>query len=370
MKVKVPLIALAYSHLCLCSSARLLRVAGGDNSSEDDIRRNDKRLRSEQSGHDDDNLSRSEQQSSHYQAEKSTRIIGGSQAGRREYPFAVSLQDNQGHFCGGSLILPDVVLTAAHCKGGNYNIIAGRLNLGQSGGQVRRKQEEVPHPNYNSRLTENDFMLVFLSRPVNLNEDVGLVKINDNNSIPSVNSRVTNVGWGDTTKSETTSRPSDKLMKVDVNVISNSLCEKSSDGRDDYRDQITENMLCARAKGKDACQGDSGGPLTMRKNGVDVQVGIVSWGIGCADSNFPGVYARVSRVHDWIEREVCIRSRKKGKEAGFKCSGTGSVPAPKPAPAPKPNGGGGNNFSLNGWDVDPWALDFSFDDDDADYYYY
>ena len=73
---------------------------------------------------------------------------------------------------------------------------------------------------------------------------------------------------------------------------------------------VTENMMCAEENGRaeDACQGDSGGPLIMHTDSGDYQVGVVSWGIGCAHDDFPGVYARVSSQYNWIRDEVCKRS--------------------------------------------------------------
>eukprot|EP01083_Nonionella_stella_P111039 325486_1 len=131
-------------------------------------------------------------------------------------------------------------------------------------------------------------------------------------------------------------------MKVNVNCMSNSECAKSSDGRDSYQGQITDNMLCARGNNKDSCQGDSGGPLVDG----DVLVGVVSWGIGCADPSFPGVYARVSRAADWITKNVCAEDRNNAIDAGFDCGGGGSSPSspgisslnnpPNPSPS-KPN---------------------------------
>jgi hypothetical protein len=131
-------------------------------------------------------------------------------------------------------------------------------------------------------------------------------------------------------------------MKVTVKVITNEVCGQSSDGRDDYYGQITDNMLCARVKGggKDACQGDSGGPLVGTNDDGDlVQVGVVSWGIGCAEAAFPGVYSRVSRVWDWIEEEVCANSASPIPDH-YNCGQGGSTPpppTPKPTPKPTPN---------------------------------
>jgi hypothetical protein len=135
------------------------------------------------------------------------------------------------------------------------------------------------------------------------------------------------MGWGDTNESEFYSELSDVLLKVDLRVMSNDECINSAGTIDGgyygtYSGMITENMLCAGAADKDSCQGDSGGPLVMTGGGADLQIGVVSWGLGCALDQFPGVYARVSRAYDWIRDEVCFGSEY-ASEAGFDCSDGG-----------------------------------------------
>lgn len=239
---------------------------------------------------------------------KKTRIIGGISAGTTDFQYLVSLQDYYSHFCVGSLIAPDVILTAAHCLGGSYKVIAGQSNLSSDNGQVMVKLKEMTHPEYDAYSSNNDFGLIFLTKEVS---NAQVSKLNQDNSYPSVGASVTVAGWGDTAQSEMATKASDELMRVNVNVISNVDCEDSSDGRGiDYFGQITDNMLCAKVRGggKDACQGDSGGPLSVTNNDVHVQVGIVSWGIGCARDEFPGVYSRISKAYSWIQNEVCENS--------------------------------------------------------------
>ena len=248
-----------------------------------------------------------------YSGFASNRIINGVETNQNEYPFAVSLQDSMGHFCGGSLITKNVVLSAAHCQGGDYEIALGRHDVSK-GGQVVKVDREVPHKKYSDATTDNDFMLVFLKDPAELKEgQIGLVKLNNDASLPAEGDDVTVMGWGVTNTN--TGSLSDVLMEVDVSVITNEKCDASSDGSDSYEGQITENMLCAMDKGEDSCQGDSGGPLVLG----DIQVGVVSWGIGCADPKFPGVYARVSKAYEWIACEVCKENREFAEEAEFDC---------------------------------------------------
>merc|ERR1719410_2512168 len=187
---------------------------------------------------------------------------------RGRYPYAVSIEDRLGHFCGGSLIAKDVVLTAAHCAGAPYDIVLGRYNLNdEDEGQVIPMERELPHPDYDPKTTDNDFMLVFMSRAAKLDGGVGLVKLNADPESPPVGKYITVVGWGDTDESDDVSRMSDILLKVNVRVITNQVCD-DSEGTvngypDNYHGQITDNMFCARAYRQDSCQGDSGGPAVV-----------------------------------------------------------------------------------------------------------
>jgi secreted trypsin-like serine protease len=152
------------------------------------------------------------------------------------------------------------------------------------------------------------------------------------------------VGWGDINASEFYQDISDVLMEVGLNVVPNDECSLAGDVNSgggwfsllygSYDGLITKNMLCAKATGGDSCQGDSGGPLVIRGDGggQDVQVGVVSWGIGCASDEFPGVYARVSQAYDWILSEVCLNSDY-ASEAGFDCPQT--TPAADPPADPQ-----------------------------------
>jgi len=269
-----------------------------------------------------DETTNTNNQPSNEQRELDTRIIGGDEVIEDSYGYSVSLVDRIGHFCGGSLIAKDVVLTAAHCRGGTYDVVIGRHDVDDNDGQEIPMKSDLPHPNYNPSITDNDFMLVFLDSPVSIN-NYDIVKLNKNPGVTSTD--VTVMGWGVTSENGDLS---DVLLEVDVDVISNQECDAAEgyiDGYfDSYNGQITNNMLCARVVGggEDACQGDSGGPLVVKGGSAtsnqDVQVGVVSWGVGCAHQNFPGVYSRISSAYDWIEREVC-RGSNFATDAGFNC---------------------------------------------------
>lgn len=196
---------------------------------------------------------------------------------------------------------------------------------------------EAPHPDYDWMTSDNDFMLLFLNATVN--HDVKFVKLDSSvylsdASLQTHSSHLTVMGWGDVTASDFAFEMSNVLMETEVNFITNEECEQSS-GRIygtpiDYHDQITDSMMCAKDLGEDSCQGDSGGPLVMKGilGGSDVQVGVVSWGMGCAHEDFPGVYARVSTAYEWIREATCRRSA--SPPADFDCDNLELSPTGSP----------------------------------------
>ena len=233
-------------------------------------------------------------------------IIGGTKVESGKYPFMVSIKfrygdDWNGHFCGGSLISSQVVLTAAHCMEGQYpqdlEVTAGRVDLSSSGYGVQRQLVDsyIIHPNYNRNTLNHDIALVFLAQPFSLNYMVGTI---DYRPMAFHKKRQTVIGWGNTN----TSRPyyPKDLMEVDVYHIPYTECNKS-----DWMDgQVTGNMFCAGYGngGKDSCQGDSGGPLFIQdSNGELVQTGIVSWGEGCVLEKRPGIYTKIKNYSGWID---------------------------------------------------------------------
>lgn len=221
------------------------------------------------------------------------KIVGGQQAVKGEFPFIVSLQaGSYGHFCGGSLIKKNWVLTAAHCIEPGYlkTVVIGLHNQSDTAGVERfTVAETIKHPKWNKNTMEYDYALV------RLNGDSKFPPVALNGKPLSGGVNFVTAGWGTTSESGSVSKI---LMKVSVPMVSNETCAAA------YPDSITESMVCAGYKegGKDSCQGDSGGPLIMGSGAAQALAGVVSWGEGCARPNKYGVYSNVQVALDWINK--------------------------------------------------------------------
>ena len=207
-------------------------------------------------------------------------IVGGEEVDPAcpncKYEFMVSLQSSGwgGHFCGGSLVREDWVITAAHCvEGTNASSIQVKIGLhnvnGTSGAQTRDVEEIIIHPNYNGGSLNNDYALLRLSSPITDFEPIQLCTDTDHDEEPVMS---TTMGWGATSSGGSSSA---YLLEVDVPIDDS--CGNYSNS------EITNNMICAgyNSGGYDSCQGDSGGPLIMTNDEGEYElIGIVSWGYG------------------------------------------------------------------------------------------
>lgn len=191
------------------------------------------------------------------------RIIGGVAASPTRYPYTVALTNGGADFfCGGSLIAPDIVLTAAHCLGGgSYSVAVGRSDLTSNDGEEIRVAREIRHPQYSWTTDENDIALLILSQAVSAVSEDDVVRINADESVPSAGEVARAMGWGDTDPDDSKTEVSDELLETDVPVISNEECRaaKGTDNgyTDSYEDYIFDSMLCTFLPGQDACQGKS-----------------------------------------------------------------------------------------------------------------
>ncbi|KTG35136.1 hypothetical protein cypCar_00006757 [Cyprinus carpio] len=187
-------------------------------------------------------------------------------------------------------------------------VVAGDYTLGAYEGteQYSKPLSLVPHPQYNMSTNNADIMLIKLSPPIELNRYVSLAPLPKQNTGLLAGKMCRVSGWGSTSHSGGLTPLT--LRTVKLPIVSTSRCNSSNS----FSGNITTNMICAGSStgGKDACKGDSGGPLVC-----DGRVyGLVSWGNGCGDPRFPGVYTAVSRFRRWIDKTIyspfsrCLKS--------------------------------------------------------------
>jgi len=248
-------------------------------------------------------------------AQRATKIVGGQETEVNEWPWQVGMvwSGSSSVFCGATVISDEWILTAAHCTDGTganeIQVLMGEHDYwdGSETNMVRMDIAEiVNHEDYNSNTVDNDFALLKMANKIDWAANPNIRPA----CLPSAGSgdydqwMSTVTGWGTTSSGGSVSNV---LLEVDVKVISNSECNNAYGG-------ITNNMLCAADAsgngGSDACQGDSGGPLvacgpdgncgTTAGMNYDL-IGVVSFGIGCAQADFPGVYARVTAARAWID---------------------------------------------------------------------
>ena len=230
-----------------------------------------------------------------------TKIVGGEEAPAHSLPYQVSLQSLDGsHFCGGSIIAENMVLTAAHCveqmgENPNLQVHVGAHDVTSNVGQKIKVATVYSHKEYPG--LSKDVAVLKLSENVT-DSNAKVIRLADQSFFDSNISAGTTLkvsGWG---AMQSGGGIADKLMQVEVPYVTNEVCNSS----EAYNGGVQDTEMCAGFKqgGKDSCQGDSGGPLVIEQNGEFIQVGVVSWGEGCALADKYGVYANVASLNDWI----------------------------------------------------------------------
>ncbi|TNN89207.1 Trypsin-1 [Liparis tanakae] len=217
------------------------------------------------------------------------KIVGGYECTPHTQGHQVSLNSGY-HFCGGSLVRADWVVSAAHCYKSRMEVRLGEHNIKvtERSEQFIRSSRVIRHPDYSSYNINNDIMLIKLSQPAVLNRYVKVMPLPSSCALADTLCKVT--GWGNTMSSTT---DGNKLQCLNIPILSEQDCDKA------YPGMITNAMFCAGylEGGKDPCQADSGGPVVC--NG-ELQ-GVVSWGFGCAEKGQPAVYAKVCLFNSWLE---------------------------------------------------------------------
>jgi len=236
------------------------------------------------------------------------RIVNGKETLRNEYPFFAGLVEKRRKrevVCGASLISKRWVLSAVHCHypGETFLVVLGGHHVDNfAPSNYYDVERMIKHENYKKRTTENDVMLLKLSKAVEYSATISPVCLPSKSFTDATYNKLGVVmGYGLTTDGKN-GQQAKALRHVQLPIITPEKCRTYPYA---YYQTVTKDMICTYQDGKDNCGGDSGGPLVFARNGRLTQVGIVSWGgATCAGKNMPAAYMKVEHYIDWIKKNT------------------------------------------------------------------
>ncbi|KAI1991549.1 hypothetical protein LOZ51_003836 [Ophidiomyces ophidiicola] len=222
----------------------------------------------------------------------SSRIVGGSMAKPGQFPALVAIEVGGFQNCGGTLLGPNLVLTAGHCVRGHLtNTLTTRVEGGITVGVSSYKI----HPRYYQPKFDHDLAVVHLASSIARGESIDYGNLAAAGTDVAAGSTVTVAGWGWTRNSDTATTTA--LLYASIPVMDRATCATHYAGESL---EITQTMICAGMKGRVSCKGDSGGPV-YDASGRQI-VGVIAWGKQCAENGHPAVFVRVGNYRDWIEQ--------------------------------------------------------------------
>ncbi|MEV6168673.1 serine protease [Streptomyces sp. NPDC051954] len=224
-------------------------------------------------------------------------IVGGTTTTTTVYPFMMQITDaSENQFCGGTLVSATKVVTAAHCMVGettsSVRVVGGRTYLNGTNGTVSRVTDIWVNPDYTDATNGDDVAVLTLA--TSMSYTTAPYVSADDTDVYAAGTTARIIGWGTTSSGGSSSN---QLRTATVPIVSDSSCGSSYGS-----DYVQSDMVCAGYEdgGVDTCQGDSGGPLIIG----GVLAGITSWGEGCADAGYPGVYTRLTTFSDEVTEQI------------------------------------------------------------------
>lgn len=238
-----------------------------------------------------------------------------------EFPWMVAIYSNNGsnsilYHCGGALIHPEVVLTAAHCVKNKKNL---KVRAGEWDTQTQNElypyqdigvKSSIYHQHYYSGALYNDVALLFLKKPVELDHHINVICLPPQDIVVDDDDCFSS-GWGKDVFGKE-GRYQTILKKVELPMVPRKKCQENlRETRLGKKFKLHNSFVCAGGEeGQDTCKGDGGSPLVCPIPNTEnqyYQIGMVAWGIGCGGKNIPGVYVNVPIFRKWIDEQMTLR---------------------------------------------------------------